>query len=68
MLALTPRQWVMGGLLIGAIGAAAIAAGAVLFLRSPSTDHSVSQRRWTLVGAALVCVGFLVQLGGQLAR
>jgi hypothetical protein len=68
MLAITPRQIIEAGLLLGFIGAAMIAIGAATFLRSPSSDHSITQRWWTLVGASVIGVGFAVQIAGQLAR
>ena len=68
MLGITPRQVVEFGLLLGIVGAAMIVIGTAMFLRSPSSGHSVRQRRWELVGASVVGVGFAVQLAGQLQR
>jgi hypothetical protein len=45
-----------------------MATGAALFLRDPSTHHGISQRWWSLFGAGLLGLGFLVQLAGQLSR
>ena len=55
------------GLALCALGAAAIAVGAIAFLMEPSTGLAFRQRRWTVVGAVLMTVGFLVQLAGRLA-
>ena len=68
MLGITPRQVVEFGLLLGFLGAAMIVIGTAMFLKSPSSGHSVSQRSWTLAGAAVIGVGFAVQLAGQLGR
>jgi energy-converting hydrogenase Eha subunit G len=68
MIAITPRQIIYAGLLLGVIGAAMIAIGAAMFIRSPSSNHSITQRWWTLAGASLIGVGFAVQIAGQLAR
>lgn len=68
MLGITPRQVIEFGLLLGILGAAMIVIGTAMFLKSPSSGHSVSQRRWELAGAAIVGVGFAVQLAGQLWR
>ncbi len=55
------------GLALCALGAAAIAVGAIAFLMEPSSGLAYRQRRWTVVGAVLMTVGFLVQLAGRLA-
>ena len=68
MLGITPRQVVEFGLLLGILGAAMIVIGTAMFLKSPSSGHSVSQRRWELAGAVIIGVGFAVQLAGQLGR
>ena len=68
MLGITPRQIIEFGLLLGILGATMIVIGTAMFLKSPSSGHSVSQRRWKLAGAAVVGVGFAVQLAGQLWR
>jgi hypothetical protein len=68
MLAIGPRQLIELGLVVGIAGAAVIVSGALLFLRSPSTEHSVRQRSWTLAGASIIAAGFAIQLAGQLAR
>jgi hypothetical protein len=68
MLGVAPRQIIEAGLLLGMLGAAIIVIGSAKFLRSPSADHSIRQRWWTLVGATAIGVGFAVQLVGQIAR
>jgi hypothetical protein len=68
MLAIAPRHIIEAGLVLGLLGAAIIVIGSGKFLRSPSSDHSVTQRWWTLVGATVIGVGFAVQLVGQIAR
>ena len=65
MFAIAPRRLLVLGLLLGA---AALAIGAWVFLKSPTSKHSFGQRRWTLIGAILITLGFAFQLVGQLSR
>ena len=68
MLMMAPRRVLEFGLLLGAIGAVMIAVGVIMFLRRPDEGTAYRQRWWTLVGATLIGLGFVVQLIGQLAR
>jgi hypothetical protein len=68
MFAIAPRLLLELGLLLGVVGAGVTATGAAMFLWSPSAGNGLRQRWWTLSGAILMGIGFIVQLAGQLAR
>ena len=63
MLVATSTQLTQIGVVLGAVGAAFIAAGAFGFLRGPQNEASRRRERTaTLIGALAVCAGFLVLL------
>jgi hypothetical protein len=63
VLAATAKQLTQIGAVLGAVGAAFIAAGALGFLRGPQNEVSRRRERIaTLIGALAVCAGFLVLL------
>jgi CDP-diglyceride synthetase len=63
VLVATSTQLTQVGAVLGAVGAALIAAGALGFLRGPQDEASRKRERTTtLIGALAVCAGFLVLL------
>jgi len=64
----TPRRVMEFGLLVSTAGALMIALGAGSFLRTPTPTTGLRQRWWTLAGALVLAVGFVVQIVGLIAK